>query len=179
MRIICAILDSINSPIFPGAVYKMSKAITELKRVIKQTLHNLAQSGNASNQDVINYLRQNHPDLIETSRCELEDIAIRNISNNSLTRKSNIISNSEADMFGNKNGLKSIYSLKVGKEKKRFLLGDIKIGMLIRNLEDQDAQAIKEGKNKKAIEHLKELSNKAGTDELTYGEALKILDSNK
>ncbi|KAB2685362.1 MULTISPECIES: hypothetical protein [Brucella/Ochrobactrum group] len=156
----------------------MPKAITELKIAMSKALHNLAQSGDASNNNVIKYLRKNHSDLISESKLQLEEIAFRRILNEIVSRNANVFSNSQTDIFGQDQGLKSLYSIKVDGERKRVPIENIKITTIIEDLEEKEARRAKKNKNEKLIESLKALLAHSGSNDITYGDALKAYMDN-
>ncbi|WP_340583880.1 hypothetical protein [Brucella pseudintermedia] len=156
----------------------MPKAITELKIAMSKALHNLAQSGDASNNNVIKYLRKNYSDLISESKLQLEEIAFRRILNEIVSRNANVFSNSQTDIFGQDQGLKSLYSIKVDGERKRVPIENIKITTIIEDLEEKEARRAKKNKNEKLIESLKALLAHSGSNDITYGDALKAYMDN-
>lgn len=154
----------------------MPKAIIDLKIAMNKALRDLAQSGDASNQSVINYLRQNEPKLIAESRMQLEDIAFRRILNDLVSRNSNIFSSSQTDIFEREQGLKSLYSVKVDGKRKRIPVGNVRLVQLIEDLEKKEAKKAQKNDNEKIIQRLKDLLSRSGSEDITYSDALRIRD---
>lgn len=154
---------------------------TELKGVLQNTILHLAKSGNASNQNVIRYVREHHSDLIQNNRTLLENIALRRISNDLVSTRNKAHSTSQADFFENDHGLKPLYSIKEGKKKKRLPTGSIKLSVLIRHFEEKiAAKAVKnKDKDQGTVDYLKAISTRVGPDDLTLDEVTEFLRNNR
>ncbi|MGO7180472.1 hypothetical protein ACCT14_04820 [Rhizobium brockwellii] len=153
----------------------MSENMIELRKTISAVMKEKAKDGGASNDDVIALLRRTHSSLIRATRDDLENVALRKVINEVAAKKSKVRTADNLDLFDDAPKLGQLISIKVGGTVKRVPREDVDLRFLIAKYEQAIASKATNKDDAGMLNALLEMAKRVGTQDISFGEAMKKL----